>query len=580
MKTIQVDMFAVGLGASMLVQFALKDGHTVTVLADGGVGTGYVDTIVKDKLPEVLNTFAGDRCRIDLIVGTHYDEDHLKGLVPIIADKSIEIGEVWLPPVRWDADAVPGKIEADDFLAELFFEDETTQALIDYLSRKKERIEELKEIEDKALEVLDARKKPRPAENEQTVWKNETTRFVDQTDLPVAQGIQIFAGFFEEQRKSALKRAGSNSPIHESAAFDSRWPSAAEVLRNKRYRWSWLFADDVDWFMSHYPMAARVIPEALAAIRASEASNAITAIHLNHLVEALRRRDPPIPPRCRFTNEAQPSRFVWSANENRFVRRDNNADAELILTLLGPSDQLIEHHSAKLPVWKLAYAVMLRTEAIPRESISASNQLSYIFTLEMAGQRILISGDAGCYGFKQRRNGYHKNLLAPLHSLNVVQIAHHAGRNYDFYHALVAAGFDKQEARAFLLLSHRIEDKYRPSFAFKAFISRLRRASNEPSLLFTSMPTESKIEEYRELVHPPVSSVASEGDISLSYDSDLGAWRVDRHAIGISSAIAPSLTSSDVALARDIIVKPPLKIRKSKLKEMIAKVLKRKNKPT
>ncbi len=91
MKTIQVDMFAVGLGSSVLTQFALKNGGNVTVLADGGMGKGYAADTVKTKLSEALGSFAGERLRIDLVVGTHYDEDHLKGLVPIIQDESIDI---------------------------------------------------------------------------------------------------------------------------------------------------------------------------------------------------------------------------------------------------------------------------------------------------------------------------------------------------------------------------------------------------------------------------------------------------------------------------------------------------------
>ncbi len=131
MKTIQVDMFAVGLGASVLTQFALKSGGTVTVLADGGMGVGYSPDTVQKNLPDALKNFAyREHPRIDLIVGTHYDGDHLKGLVPIIDDKSISIGEVWLPPVRNDTEELPGTLEADDFLAELFFDDDESIGIL------------------------------------------------------------------------------------------------------------------------------------------------------------------------------------------------------------------------------------------------------------------------------------------------------------------------------------------------------------------------------------------------------------------------------------------------------------------
>lgn len=173
---------------------------------------------------------------------------------------------------------------------------------------------------------------------------------------------------------------------------------------------------------------------------------------------------------------------------------------------------------------------------IHRESITPSNQLSYIFILETKGQRILVSGDSGCYGFRERGGDYYKELLRPLAPLHLVQIAHHGGHNYDFYNALLAAGFADQADRAFLLLSHAKHDLYRPSMAFQEFIERIRRDADQVSLLFTSVPDYLKVEEYRDLIHPtvPARPGLEEGDLRLSYRlTDGSGWTVDRHAVSV-----------------------------------------------
>lgn len=144
MKTIQVDMFAVGLGAAVLTQFLLEDGAKVTILSDGGMETGKPPDTVLRRLPQALDDFLpnGPR-RIDLIVGTHYDGDHLKGLLPILEDASIEIGDVWLPPVKNDSEEILEAVEAGAFLARQFFDDEGRNVLLAYLFEKARELEEL-----------------------------------------------------------------------------------------------------------------------------------------------------------------------------------------------------------------------------------------------------------------------------------------------------------------------------------------------------------------------------------------------------------------------------------------------------
>jgi len=86
---IQVDMFEVQLGAALLLQFQTAEGKTVRALADGG--EGLPDKNIHEKLIAAVESFGDGQRRIDLLVGTHYDADHLDGLIPIINDRSFAI---------------------------------------------------------------------------------------------------------------------------------------------------------------------------------------------------------------------------------------------------------------------------------------------------------------------------------------------------------------------------------------------------------------------------------------------------------------------------------------------------------
>lgn len=553
MKTIQLDMFAVGLGAAVLTQFALEDGSRVTVLADGGMETGRPPEGVLSKLSEALDSFLADGPRrIDLIVGTHYDGDHLKGLLPIVEDKSIEIGDVWLPPLKNDTQEILGTVEAEDFLAGQFFDDEDYAVLHDYLLDKAHRVEELQNLENEAFRTLrslnmEGKKESwRPLPN----YQDEGSPTMNTTDLrrrlkeasPEA-AVKEYHSFFESHEADAIARTGIGS-IHESGTYDSRYPDVLDIVTDIQSRWEvarvWPWEvrhhKSWEWLFSEYQERARIVPVALATIRKSEASGAITATHLAKVAEALRNRRPPIRPRCPFVAANRPSRFAWSPTKRKFVRRESDGETDLVLTLLGPSEQLIQKHCAKLPIGTYVASLLLQEQVIYRESITPSNQLSYIFTLEMKGQRVLISGDAGCYGFRERGRDYYKELLRPLVPVHVVQIAHHGGHNYDFYEALLKAGFAKQENHSFLLLSHATRDKHRPSQAFEEFVARIRREDNEVSLLFTSVPKSLKVENYRELIHAvvPPGQGSKEGDIRLSYQADGNSgWIVERHAVKV-----------------------------------------------
>lgn len=539
-------MYAVGLGAAILTQFRQPDGSVVRVLADGGMGHGgYLAEGVLQRLPEAWDAFAGadDSRRLDLIIGTHYDGDHLKGLIPIAEDHSVEIGEVWLPPVKDDTDDIPGHTsESDDYLAVKFFDDEDDRELMRYLDAQREQVEDLQRTEIRIVNSIQEQERPATGARGLPRYRYSVAR--ERLEAASAHReppteLKGYLSYFERQEADAAAVTGSR-PAHESATYDSSVADVRDLARNEVRPYAVARALEMleDGRLRHFDAARlRIMPAALASIRKSTAAKAITAIHLHGLVRALRGRREPVRPKCHYISAGQPRRFAWDATRKRFVPRSRGGSPNVVLTLLGPSDTLVEKHRDKLPVGAYLYALDNARGPIRLESITESNQLSYILTLETADQRLLISGDAGCYGFTDDSSEYFPRLLKALSPLHVVQVAHHAGRNYDFYNTLLEAGFAEQTEPAWLLLSHEVRDESRPSDAFSRFVAEIRREGGEVSLLFTSVPTADKVAGYDELIAPvaPGGSAAEKGDVRLSFVSETGesGWVVEKHAVEV-----------------------------------------------
>jgi len=169
---------------------------------------------------------------------------------------------------------------------------------------------------------------------------------------------------------------------------------------------------------------------------------------------------------------------------------------------------------------------------IPLKSITPSNQLSYVARFGCEGQGILISGDAGCVDFVPKPNApYYPTLLGALLPLHVVQVAHHAGNNAQFYRVLTAAKYPDNVGHSYLLVSHATEDIYRPSREFRQFVQDVRREPDVAKILFTTQPRIEKVREFYALVHPPVGPIAREGDVRIEFRD--GEWAVTKHAVAI-----------------------------------------------
>ncbi len=153
---------------------------------------------------------------------------------------------------------------------------------------------------------------------------------------------------------------------------------------------------------------------------------------------------------------------------------------------------------------------------------------------ELAGQKVLITGDAGCVDFWDRKaKRYHPALISALNDLHVAQVAYHAGNNHRFYEVLENSAFAGGSGpESYLLLSHADHDTYRPSAAFDAFVAKLSANQATFELLTTSQPDPAKVTAYRTHYHPPTQSPAkSVGDVRLSYQNS--TWTGDQHLVKV-----------------------------------------------
>ncbi len=525
MAKIQVDMFAVELGLAVLLQFNTND-DSICVLADAGSKKYKIN----DRLPKAMSPQVGDRRRIDLVIGTHYDGDHLNGLVDIIENPNIEIGEAWMPPVANDAQPpeLNFALENENLLGIQFAAEDGAEVLEDYLHFKANMCESCFEKEQVDYEAWgQVRKSVRTS----LIMEAATLRRLGQKDKSEFE----WQSFFEAHLEDAREALGAKSTGHADHEIRGVNEVSAEEeasfarLRQTRLQKNGSLLLDPYPYLEPYDFPENFSdPKPLAHMRAAAAEDAINAKALAKVVKALKARNIPI--RYATIDDGHPRKFFWNANNRRFEPRHNAAESSLSFTLLGPSKGLVKKHWKSLPVGAYTYASFLKS--VPIEKITPSNELSYIGVFECFDQRILISGDAGCVDFKSAKNKpFHPDLIAELGKLDIVQIAHHAGHNAYFYNSLLASPFVDQTNTAYFLLSHGTEDKYRPSAVFGEFIEKLQKNNDTVQLLFSSKPREPKVRDFTDLFAPTVGTKAESGDVRLVYEDN--AWKVISHNISM-----------------------------------------------
>ena len=526
MNEIQLDMFEVQLGASILLQFRTES-SICRVLADAGIlAKGYSINHVHGKLRPAINSFSEskDKIRLDLIIGTHYDADHLDGLVPIINDLQIEIGEAWMPPVANDTEISPSDASIQDIhlLAYQFAQDDADKKLLAYLESKDQICQETRALQEKANNILIA-DYTRDAYSDDSGSNQVLLRDIDE-----------YVEHFKRQISETASVIAPNDCSHADCEFDEEHHDLIEEISLRKYWTKYrrnlsiterkqLIIDS--WTGDEQYIKSDLIN--LAYIRRGAAKDAINATSLYKVVKALNKRN--IPVVCNIIPDGSPRRFIWDDTNKKFIPRKNLSSNGPELSLLGPSESLVKKHKDRLPIGEYILGFTERT--IPVKNITPSNQLSYVLKFQHKGQGILITGDAGFVDFKPKAsNDYYQSLLNQLNPLHIIQVAHHGGRNAIFYHALLKSDYPNQTDSSFLLLSHATHDKFRPSKEFGYFIENLISDTNDVKLLFTSEPHLEKVRDYKNIIHPPVTTRKSKvGDVQMAYRRQ--KWDVIKHSI-------------------------------------------------
>ncbi|SOB80690.1 hypothetical protein SAMN06297144_1190 [Sphingomonas guangdongensis] len=514
--TIEVTMYDVGLGSAVLLTF--KDGdHTVRVLADGGDARAGIR--VEESLKKLLTHGTGKRAPLDLVIGTHYDADHLDGLTHIIKSGRVDIRQLWLPPIADDESGRDyGRLAQDEsLLVNRFRSEDGSAAFETYVRGKDERRRTLSDL-DRMLawvgENDDRSDQPKPSSHNPSERTLEDWRRVFGEELEAAYKIVGTRGCEHVPDADLVRLSASSYDIIDDLAIMSRPnPAAIGSLIRETKRRGILEG-------GHSLMAARA---QLAHMRVTNAKNAINAVALKALLNEIPTTSSIIVESHRCSDH-RPKRFRWTAG--LFVR---SAEAGgVTATLLSPTDRLVADRRDRLPSDVIGFGAK-RWDRL--EGLSHSNQLSYVIRFDAEGQGVLITGDSGFDGFargRDRASEYESGLTDHLKGLSVIQAPHHGGISRHFYRAINSAGFAKETAPCFLLLSHERHSAHRPATALPDYLSTLP-AGHGLKLLFTSEPAAEQVAG----CHERFASVTKtdrepHGEIVLKCDK---SWSVIRHTV-------------------------------------------------
>jgi len=507
---IKIDMFQVQLGAAILLQFESDDGDPIIILADAGVhGGNFPHNHVLKKLRHALGKTAADPIKINLLIGTHYDKDHLNRMKAIIDEPNISIDEAWMPPVADDTENPSSDqlFSDSDLLTLKFAGDFDRQEMFHaYRKRKREEIYTIREASSR-LQI-----KARNFDAMMSISRLDDNEQIDEIDeLDRNSNLNWREmnddAFFEDEVRRCDVVLGTDLCDHSEGEISPEFEVELEeslmrepvfdlnaerqiAIANHEFK-----SDDQSAFpelLSRIVLDTNFGTKRLAHLRRSAAKGAVNA-------------------------------------KAKIVATKRGKANGFEMILLGPSEGLINKHWTKLPIER-QISLALFTK-IPIVSITPSNQLSYVLHIRSEGQGILISGDTGCNDFKPKGRGkpFYSKLLDALKPLNVIQVSHHGGANAYFYRVLENALGKSDLPEAFMLLSHETHSKSRPSNEFRLFIENVRGSDDGPTLLFTSEPKKVNVSGYADLIASATVTPSREGDVKLSYFKK--AWKIEEHSI-------------------------------------------------
>ena len=388
--TIQVDMFDVQLGAALLVQFRDENGVAVRVLADAGVDpqSHYPKDHVLAPLKQAMKDFHEADLRVDLLMGTHYDADHLDGLIPIINDPGIHITEAWMPPVANDTEqhTLDDQPQERQLLAKQFASENGGVVLQRYFKSKRLDCERLRVLQEAAQNFASERESRYRGPNRETRHRESSDEGVfegESADNWIGYADRLFKRHFDEASKCIGEEQEASTHADDNIQDPSElgW-QGLELYYGQEgldsffwwHRWPWL--GDVDNSIREYWSQRRdraaVDARGLAFIRKSTAKDAITASSLYKVVAALRARGIPIA--CRIIDDGVPRRFVWQRGVRRFIEGPNlHGEPEIVL--LGPSRGLVKKHWDRLPIGDYARMMFSLSSAIEKYYTQQSAKL-------------------------------------------------------------------------------------------------------------------------------------------------------------------------------------------------------------
>jgi hypothetical protein len=467
----------VGQGDCTLLQ---RDGYSI--LCDAGT---------EKAIASKLGLLRAEAPRLDLIVGTHYDADHLTGLARVVEEYPVGcIGEAWLPPfLNPDGEIVAGS----PFLAHRIERDGLAAALSplegDARRLPSEELDRLRWVLSRdPHEILEVIAEGRE-ELKNALLVSETGEAIvplEEDDEPAlyddhVQEVQVKrAEAHADARWSAFARPESEERVTEAIKVvekQLRLSALAELMK---------LGGEINTLALEQPyIAAKLLrsrsvsgSRALAAMTSTVA--AVNGVHLEKLLTALHRRG------VRWSIPLAPAQARW------------RSFGAFEIAHLSPTSTFVDVNRARLPV--MTKALYDHTAlSIDAELPSWSNRLSHALAVRPArcwcrnGCGVLLTGD--CAFWRSVSTGAEE----VVGECAIVDVAHHGGRWGRFREFLLAAQATNEQPRPLFLWLSTKHGGWRPPGPRLARLVRDLSGNQSTWLLAANRPDGRALEGLREL---------------------------------------------------------------------------------